>query len=100
MIANWERLFIAQEPILLDVLLFWTFPIVGLITFIEVIEAIILVGSGIASVLRVIEQRVRGKVITLVGNKVRIISDPAENYLSEWWGELKNKLCKPVTWVD
>ena len=75
-------------------------PFVGLITIFEVVIMIFLVRGGIVSVFKMIEQRIRGKVITPIENRMHAISEPVENYLTEWWDETKNKLCKPVTWVD
>ncbi len=103
-VANWGRLFV-EEPtfIWLDVLVFPTLPFVGILTFIEAVAVVIILVGGILGIFRVIGQRVRGKVVTPIENRmrtIRTISAPVENYFIEWYDELKNKLCKPVTWVE
>ena len=98
-IANWERLsggiFIGLELLLLPVL-----PIVAVITLIEVIVAGVIVVAVIVEMFQMIGRRVRSKVVTPIENRMHTISKPVENYFTEWYGELKNKLCKPVTWVE
>ncbi len=100
-VANWGRMsggldhFIGLEFLMLPVL-----PIVAVITIFEALLVVIIVIGGIITMLQSIEDRVRGKVVTPIENRMRTISDPVGNYFAEWWDELKNKLCKPVTWIE
>ena len=97
MVINWGRIF-ADKPnlIWLDVLVLPTLFFVALITVFEVI----LVVGGIVSVFQVIGQRIHDKAIAPIENRMRTISAPVENYITEWYGEAKDKLCKPITWVE
>ena len=100
-VANWEWLTTADKNFtLFNLLLAATFPFVALITMIEIFAVIIMVVMGVVSVFKMIGQRIRGKVVTPIENRMRTISAPVENYITEWYGEAKDKLCKPVTWVE
>ena len=79
-LANWQRLVVDQN-INTEMFLYPLFPIVFLVSVVEVFLVIVSIGAGIGSV-------------------VSKATRPADDIINEWWDEIKNRVCKPVSWIE
>lgn len=100
LIINRGRIFFEEGAhTWLDILALLTIPIVGLITVLEVILLLIGIGIAVATLIRTIYRPIDRKAGD-IGAAIGVRSAPVKSYLMEWWDEVKNKVCKPVTWVE
>ena len=91
-LANWQRLIVDQSVLGIEMFFYPIFPVILLISAFEALIAIVAIGFGIWTVL------------TAVGNRISSgVSDatrPTNDIINEWYEEIKNKVCKPVSWVE